>query len=159
MKYLVFLTTFLVPALALAQDGASEMPWWGQMLVATAGVVGTALLGFLGRLLNQAFDYLAKKSKLTFLANVDEVVMGYVTKLYNEEIRHVKAAAADGKLTKEEKKRFAKIAVEQAKEHFGYKTLGQVFGSKVDDALGSRVEKAVTIAKNAGKAVKAAANP
>ena len=140
----------------LFDEIATNMPWWGQALVAVAGVAGSAFFAFLGKVLGKAFDYLAQKSKLAFVANVDEIIMGFVIKLYNAEVEHVKAAAADGKLTKEEKKRFASIVSEQAKEHFGLKTLGQVFGSQVTEVLESRVEKAVTIAQNAGKA---AANP
>ena len=150
-----YLALHLIPTTTLLQEADGG---WQSVLIGLAGVAGTALLGLLAKLFGKGMDYLSKKSKLAFLANVDEIIMGFVVKLYNEEVKHLKASYADGKLTKEERKRFLKIVVEQAKDHFGVKTLGQLFGKNLDTAIESRVEKAVTVAKNAGKAA-ASTNP
>lgn len=155
----VFVLTLLIVGTAGAAEGEGEpMAWWVQALIALASAFGTALLGLLGRLLNKAFDYLAQKSKLAFLGEVDEFLMGYVTLLYNTEVEHAKKAAADGKLTDEEKKRFSAIPVERAKEYFGWDRLSKVLGAGAEDLLASRVEKAKTVATNAGKAARVA-NP
>ncbi len=137
----------------------TEVTWWMQLIIGAAGTFGTVLLAQLGRLLNKLFNYFAHKSNLAFLANVDEYIMGVVTEVYNAEVKHAKKASADGKWTKEEKARFASIPLEKAKQHFSVKKLTQLAGAGVNEFLASRVEKAVTIAKNTGKAARATANP
>lgn len=140
---------------ALAATGDTDVAWWGQALIALASAGGAVLLGFLGRLLNKGFDYLAQKTRISSLAEVDETIMGYVTEVYNSEVKYLKAAAKDGKLSPEEKVQLAKIPVEKAKEHFGVSMLTKLAGSAFESFLASRTENAVTLAKNAGKAARA----
>jgi hypothetical protein len=153
-----FVVTLLIVGTANAADAeGTPIPWWGQALIALASTFGTALLGLLGRLLNQAFKYLAEKTRLAFLGEVDEFIMGYVTLLYNTEVEAAKDAAADGKLTEEEKQKFAAIPVELAKEHFGWNKLSKALGAGAEGWMASRVERGVTVAKNSGKAARASA--
>lgn len=133
---------------------ATELPAWVQILIAVGGTLGTALIALLGKVLDRWADTIAERHKLAFISRIDDHVMGYVTDLFNTEIEALKAAAEDGKLTKEEKDRLKRTVVEVTKRHIGIGALSKVFGANVDTELGARVEKAVTVAKNAGKAVK-----
>jgi len=133
------------------------MAWWQSLLITLATGLGTVLIGLLGRALNKLFNYLAEKSNLAFLGRVDETMMAIVTDLYNTEVEALKAAAADGKLTAEEKAMLKTKAVDSLKSWLGPKgvgELGKIFNGSADAALAAHVEKAVTIAKNAGKLAK-----
>lgn len=148
-------------SVALASEAAAEtpVPWWGKVLIALASAFGTAIVALLARLLNRLFAYFARRAKLAFLADVDEVIIGFVSETGNELVEHAKVAAKDGKLTKAERNHFKRIPIRKAKEHFGLEALGELVGSVSEDVidrfLGSRVEKAVTI----DKAVKATSAP
>lgn len=141
-------------ALALGVSTAAdiEVPWWGQLLIVLAGGAGSSLIGLAGRALNKLFDYLAQKTRIAKLAEVDEAIMGFAADVYQGEVAHAKAASADGKLSPDEIARFKVIPIEKAKEHFGVSWLGKLLGDTVDSYLASRVERAVVQLKTSGKA-------
>ena len=131
-------------------ETVTDAPWWMQVLLALAGAFGTALMAQLGRLMNKWFDELSERTNMAFLANVAEFIMGYVTKVHQEEVKALKESSVDGKLTPEEKKRLAQIPVDAAKKHFKLSKLVGAFGKDdVDEGLASRVEKAVVATKAA----------
>lgn len=136
-------------ALAVAAGGAADVqvPWWGQVLVAVAGSVSAFILHQLGKLVSKAFDFLAEKTRLTFFAQVDEVIMGFVSELAADKVAKLKAAAADGKLTPDEVAELKSIPMDKVKAIFGEKKLGAHIGEAVDEYLASRVERAVALHK------------
>lgn len=146
------LISILGGGLVLAASAAADiqLPWWAQVLVAVSGTAVTALVSLLGRALNQLFQLLAEKTKLAFLAQVDEHIMGYVSSVSQNEVAKLKAAAADGKLTPAEIAEIKAIPMDAAKELFG-KKLAALLGSAdaVDSFLASRVERAVVALKAA----------
>ena len=137
---------------------SAPMKWWESVLITLATALGGVILNYLRKGLNALFDMLAEKTKLTFLANVDEVVMDVVTDLYAVEVEHAKKAAADGKLTAEEREKFKTIAKDRLSSWLGPKglaKLSEIFSGQSDMVLAAKIEKAVTVAKNAGKAARA----
>lgn len=128
-----------------------DTPVWMELLVPFASVLATALAGLLARLLSKLADDAAEKTNLRFLARVDDVIMDVVTDSLQTKVRQLKAAAADGKLTEEEKAELKSLPVDAVKKHFNMKLLGKLFGGEdlVDEALARKVEKAVLGAKSA----------
>lgn len=133
----------------------TNFPWWGQLIIALAGMFGTAALEFLRRYLSKLGELAAEKTKFAKLGRVDDVIMTAVEDTYTKLVKHAKAAAADGKLSAEEKKKFAQIPLQAAKDAFSIKTLVDVLSTseeKLDEVLDRRVSTAVAAAKRAGKA-------
>jgi hypothetical protein len=129
-----------------------EVAMWG--VPAIVALVG-ALKGWswVRGKLNELFDFLAMKTKLGFLANVDEVLVGFATDLYHSEIKLLKA---EGQWNKDTGAKMLEVLKAEAKEHFNLDTIGRVMGT--DNPAGlidSRAEAAVIEAKRRG----AAANP
>lgn len=149
-------------SLILAQ-AETDVTWWQQALIALAGTAGTAVLGALAWAMRRLFDWLSEKTKLEFLSRVDDLALDVVTELWNSEVRHLKAAAADGKWTSGEKKKIAKLAVTTLKSYLGERGMKKLAwvvtgdGSTIHKLLRSKIEKAVTTAKNAGKAARGGA--
>jgi hypothetical protein len=150
MKYLSVLVL-------TAEDGGFN---W---LPIVLGVVGAmvAVVGlfkgwqFLRDKIGQGFDYLAMKTKLGFLANLDEVLVGFAMDLYHSEIKLLKE---QGKWTSDTGALMLQKLKEKAKQHFGMNALAAIAGSgstdDVDSFLASRGEAAVVEAKARGKASK-----
>jgi hypothetical protein len=131
----------------------TEIPWWGQLLITAGSAFGSLLLALGARYLGKLTSYLAEKTKLGFIANVDEVLMGVVTDLYNTQVEHWKAAAKDGKLTDQEKAQAKALALAWAKRLLDWEHVEAVFGkADAEDALKQRIELAVTKAQLAGSA-------
>ena len=129
-------------------------PWWHLVLVDVLIGFGAIVLGLLGRALTVAFDWMAEKTKLSFLARVDDALMDIVSELYTTEVEHAKKARSDGKLTQEEKDRFKTLAAEGLKQWMGTKglaQLGKIFNGSAEHAIKAKIEKAVAVSKNAGK--------
>jgi hypothetical protein len=129
-------------------------PWWHMLLVDVLIGLGAVAMGLLGRALTVVFDWLAERTKLSFLARVDDAAMDIVTDLYAKEVEHAKKAKADRKLTKEEREKFASIAAVSLKSWLGTKglaQLGKIFSGSAEDAIKAKIEKAVAVSKNAGK--------
>jgi hypothetical protein len=163
LRYLLNVCIFLALTLwasfafALAAPDPDVTPGWVSVLIGLASVLGTALLALLKWALGKLFDFFAEKSKLVFLAQIDEVLMGIVTDLYNTQVEHWKNANEDGKLSDAEKARAKDLAVESLKAVFDPEKLEALFnaaGGDLDKALGARVELAKTAAQNAGKAAR-----
>ncbi|HET6496685.1 MAG TPA: hypothetical protein VFH61_15115, partial [Thermoleophilia bacterium] len=77
-------------------------------------------------------------------------------------VEALKAASADGKLSADEKVHLKQIAVASLKSWLGPKgmaEIGKIFNGSTEAAIAAHVEKAVTIAKNAGKMAKSANPP
>ena len=163
--FIVVFGVWLVPVVAFAQEVASsttEVPWWLQAIIAVSGVAMTFIMNLARKYFGKLMDLAAQKTKLTFLAQVDDVVMSKVAELWQVEIKAIKAAAKDGKLTAEEKDVFRDKAIAWSKSLLDVSLLADVFGGadNIDGALSAVVEKHVVLAKNAGKIAKAAAkNP
>ena len=100
------------------------------------------------------FDHLAQKTKLGFLANVDEILIGFATDLYRSEIKVLKASGEWNQATKDAM--FGKLK-DKAKEHFGFASLAALAGggspAEVESFVSSRANLAIDEAKNRGKAV------
>lgn len=147
--------TQLVPHLVLAADAAKDiaLPAWAQAAIAIGGLLATALGAALGRALHaaltQLFAFLAQKTKIAKLAELDGVVYGFVAEVAQAEVAAAKEAAADGKITPEEAAKFKQIAIDKVKEHFGLAHLADLLGDQLESYLGSRVEKAVVDQKAA----------
>lgn len=148
---LAFALGAAVAAIAVGADGVA-VPWWGQLLIVLAGGAGSSILALLGRALGKLFDYLAQKTRIAKLAEVDEAIMGFCSEVYQDGVAQAKAASADGRLTKDEIDRFAAIPIEKAKKLFGTSWLGKLLGDSVDAYLRSRVERSVVALKTSGKA-------
>lgn len=160
-RILAFVAVMAISVIAFGQDGSADAvkPWESFLIDIFAGG-GTILLGGIGWLLKKLFDFLAEKTKVGLLAQVDDYLLGIVTHLYNSQIEHWKTAKSDGKLTRAERDEAARLAIESAKQFFDLDQLSKLFGQNVDSGIAQRVELAVTRAKNAGAAAKGpAANP
>ena len=161
----VILTVCALPIMAYGQElvivpptPTDTVPWWMHMLIAASGIVGAFILNWVRKYFGHLMNLAAEKTNLAFLSRIDDLVMNKVSDLWQSEIKALKAAAKDGKLTKEEKAQFTKIAVDGLKSLLDFKLLTGLFGDQIDGALGSIVEKHVVQAKLSHKAV-AAANP
>lgn len=160
----VFALAVLIGAPALAGDGtlATELPTWAQVLIAFSGVIGTVILGLLGRLLAALASYAAQRTHIAKLDTVDDHIMAVVTDLWQAEVKHLKESAADGKLTSEEKAKFKKIAVDRVLSQFGASALGGLFGAAdtaLADKLGERLEFNLANVKRANVAAAKTADP
>lgn len=141
-------------ALMLGQTIAATgdaIPWYAHVLITLAGAAGTALIGLTARALGKLFDYLAAKTRIAKLAEVDEIIMGYVSQTYQAEVKQLKEAAEDGKLSPEEVERLQRIPVEKLKEQLGIGPLTKLLGDGFESYLQSRVERAVVAHKVAGQ--------
>jgi hypothetical protein len=133
-------------------------PTWAYILIGLGMTFGGAAIALLGKLLGKLTDYLATKTGLHFLAEVDEVLMGVVNTVYQDQVEPWKRASADGKLTKVERENAKEIAIASLKKSFSLDALEGLFdaaGEDLHQALGHRVERAVSAAKNSGKAARA----
>jgi len=153
---LIVLMVWLLPALGFAQGAGTttELAWWVQAIIAVAGVLGTVVLNLLRKYFGQLMDLAAQKTKLAFLAQVDDVVMNKVSELWQTEVKVLKAAASDGKLTPLEKARMKKKAVDWANDLLDVKQLLGIFGDHVNAALGNVVDANVVTAKNLARVPK-----
>lgn len=153
----------MFPTVAFAQATAAvasaDAPWWQKMLLTAFAAFGTAVAGLLGKLLHYLADLAAQKSKLAWLARLDESIMAVVNGLAATVVQSAKQKTADGKLTKAEAEQFKRDAVQALKNIFTVKTLMKVLGAQTSDeldkALGDRVEVAVTRTKALAAAGKA----
>ena len=107
--------------------------------------------------IDTGFDYLAEKTKLSFLANIDEVLVGFAVDLYHSEIKALKAS---GKWDDETRSLMLGILKTKAKAHFGFGVLAKVIGSgseaDVESFVAGRAQSAIVEAKARGKAAKKA---
>lgn len=160
---LVAFAAFFAPAVALAQDAAPAAEGFNWLPLVLGGLGAAVMLvsalggwKWLRQKIDQGFDYLAMKTKLGFLANVDEILVGFALDLYHSEIKLLKAEGRWGPETGA--KVLAKLK-EKAKQHFGLEMLSGLAGggseAEVDSFLSSRAESAVVEAKNRGRAAKA----
>ena len=157
MKKLLAILIVTTPMAAHAATDPDATPGWVTVMITLAGIFGTAILALLKWGLSKLTDYLASKSKLVFLAQLDEYLMGIVTHLYETQITHWKAANADRKLTEVEKENAKHLAIISLKRMVDPELLEQLFGTDtVDQDVGiqQRVELAKTRAENAGKAAR-----
>jgi hypothetical protein len=128
-----------------------------------AGVV--AIVAFFGGWalmrgkLGGLFDWLAQQTRIKKLSELDEMLVGFAMDLYQAEIKELKEASADGKLSKEDADRMMRILVAKAKQHFGadfFKGFVASAGLDAMDAfIRSRGERAVVQAKGIGAEVAA----
>ncbi len=156
MSYLIITLALMTPSVVIAQDvGTSEIPGWLQAIIFFACAFGTFILEIARRYFGKAMDLAAQKTKLAFLAQIDDVVMSKVMELWQIESEALKAAAEDGKLTQAEKDDLKNKAIDWAKSLLDPQLLVNLFGAgNVDKALGTVVEKSVLRTKSATAAVK-----
>ena len=155
---LVLLTIFL-PSLALGQalnPDDTELPVWARIVIMLVCTFGAYVLNVIKGYFSKAMDLAAQKTKLAFMAQVDDVVMMKVGELWQTEVKALKAAAADGKLTAAEKEDLKNRAREWAKSLLDAQLLISLFGnmSSADLAIDAMVERQVVKLKLAGKSVK-----
>lgn len=125
-----------------------DFTWWQDALIAIAGAGGTFILGLITKGITHGVEWLARKAKLAFLEELDDMAIAFVVDLYNSEVEAAKEAAKDGKLSPEEKARFKQIVIDKLTAHFGLRKLWSMFrGNNLDSALSAVVEKAVTKSK------------
>ena len=139
--------------LILAQyAGEESFNWLPLVVFGVTGVV--ALVGmfkgwkWLRSKLDELFDFFASKTKLQFLANVDEVLVGFAVDLYDSQIKHLKAEGRWNDTTGGE---MLDILKGKAKDHFGFDSLARLAGGgspeEVDAFVKSRAETAVKRSK------------
>ena len=129
------------------------------VLAGVAGVVSLAAafgaFKFLRAKLNALFDFLAVKTKLGFLASLDEILVGFATDLYRSEIKILKASGRWDSSTQAE---MFDVLKNKAVQHFGFDALATMVGSgssmEVAELVSSRAHTAITEAKSRGKAAK-----
>lgn len=144
----------LLPAMGFAQeaapieDGTTMIAGWLQAVIALACTFGTYLLEVLRRYLTKVTDLAAQSTKLAFLNQVDDIIMNKISELWQTEVKAMKRASADGKLTPTEKAALKQKAVDWTKSLLDARLLTGLFGVNVDGALGSIVDGNVVRAKN-----------
>lgn len=155
-----------VPFAVFAADAAvggmppEANPWWHIVLVNVLIGFGSIVLGLIGKGLTLAFDWLAEKTKISFLARVDDALMDIITEIYATQVEHAKAAAKDGKLSKEEREKFKSLAISSLKSWLGVKgikKLGAIANGFTETSIRGKVEKAIAVSKNAGKLARSSA--
>ena len=159
MLFFLQALAFLVPAQA-DLPGPDAVPVWAYVLIGVGMTFGGALIALLKIGLGKLTDYLADKTGLLFLTKVDEMLLGIVTAVYQDQVEGWKKASADGKLTKAECELAKATAISSLKRAFKVEELEDLFDVAADDlneAIGHRVELAKTKAQNAGKAARAGA--
>ncbi len=151
---LLFLTCS--PAIAAQESGG--FPWQSFYVWIVPALV--ALLGFidawkgLRKGLGVVFDWLAAKTHIRALAELDEVLVGFAIDLYQRQIKELKAA---GGWNKDSKARFLEILVDQALAHFGVGSLRDLVFEDSKGAphprtfLRSRAQVAIATAKARGR--------
>lgn len=152
---LPFLLVFLscTPVFA-ASDGG--VPWFSLLSWAVPAIV--AALGFfnawkvLREGLNVAFDWLASKTHLRALAELDEVIIGFAIDLYQREIKVLKEEAGWNRKTKAA---MLRVLIDRTKAHFGLETLAALFATgaaaNLDGFIRSRAQAGITTAKARGR--------
>jgi hypothetical protein len=126
-------------------ESTTEVGSWFEILFTIVGGVVAILTPFIAKYVNKLAEFTAEKTKYAILGRVVKVVLGEGQKLVVEEVEHAKAASKDGKLTPEEKKKFAELARDRAIALVGAENLEKVFGGpeEAKKAVGSQVELAV----------------
>lgn len=154
---ITFALCTMFASVALAADAAvAQDPWWHLALVDVFIGIGGIVLAFIGKNMGKLFDYLAEKSKLSFIARVDNLIMEVVMGIYADERAAMIAARSDGKITKEEKNKLKLIAIDRIKGLIGLDGLAKLTGLftaepvQLSLALSQKVESAITMWKNAG---------
>lgn len=148
-----------LPELVLGQAAAEvPTPWWIYAITGGVTILGGLGVWSLARgKLGALFDWLAHKTHLGFLSNVDEVLVGFAKDLYHSEIRVMKAS---GRWDKATQQHMLGILVKKAKQHFGLGALMKITAGEgdegVDDYLRSRAHVAVSEAKARGRVAKGA---
>lgn len=87
--------------------------WWVPMLGTIATVLGSLVVYFIRKLINRA---VAKMDLCDAEKEAVQAVLAGMAKAQNEVVRDAKAAAADGKLTKDEIAHARRVAIDHAKE-------------------------------------------
>lgn len=104
--YFALLVFTLVPAVAFAADGGGGSEWVKWIPTIVGGVVAiVAFFGLFGKLrglIDQAFDWLAEKTKVDFLGQVDEILVGLFMEEWDAINKWLNEATADGVVTKQE---------------------------------------------------------
>lgn len=153
LRTLMFIAALLLPAFAFAQD-AEVLPGVPHDLVST---IITALmpvflagLAWLGVKLSSWISSQTENALVeNALLRVQHLAFTVVKDLSQTVADAYKAAAADGKLTKDEAKAIKRTAVGTLKSYLGKKGLKELTaatgleGGALDDFLGSTVESAV----------------
>jgi hypothetical protein len=143
----------------LAPTAPTGDPWWAEPLVYVFVGFGGVLIAGLRKILAPVFEWLASKTHLAFVARIDDAALDIVTDIYNNEVEAVKASAPGNRLSKEQREKYNKIARDTLKGYIGSKggkKLLEVAGGQenVEAFLRAKIEKAVTVAQNAGKAAR-----
>jgi len=143
-----------------AADGAAPAadPLWVQVLIGLFITAGGTVLSGLAWVLKRLFDWLAEKTKWTFMSRIDDLALVIVTDIYNRTVKKLKTDQG-GKLTEAQKATYwleAKNSLRQWITPKGIARAVAILGGNdaADKYLGAVVNKAVTVAKNAGKAAR-----
>lgn len=143
-------------AMAQAASDATMIAADNDWLVKLSIVFGNVLMAAVSWLLTT----LQKRVKGEWASGVISRSAAFVSialrELYQTEIQAIKEARADGKLTDEEKARFAQIAIDKAKSYLGAKGLGELLkilgtGEKVDQFLKATLEAGIAAEKSAAR--------
>lgn len=165
MKKFIILSILLFPSICFADTVKPEdSSVWLSVLAETLPWVVTTLLlpgvAWLSKKLAGLIDRNIETKLLSkALTLVNVVVSGVVTSLSQELADAFKEAAADGKLTKEEKKELKELALERIKDLLTsgdtWGILIGAFGSeeKVEEFVAGEIEKSVRFTKEVNKLV------
>lgn len=161
--FLLLAVTLLVPFAAMAQAvttdaGDTVLPMWAQFAIGVGSLVGGYVVKVFRTYLGKLGKLAAEKTKLAFLDHVDDIISAKVMQLWQDEVKLLKDASADGVWTSAEKKAMQQKAIDWAKSFLDASMLVSIFtnNANADKALGNMVDRAVVKAKIAGKIAKAA---
>jgi len=87
--------------------------WWVPMLGTIATVLGSVIVYLIRKLINKA---IAKMDMCEAEKEAVQAILAGMAKAQNDVVREAKAAAADGKLTKDEIASARSVAIDHAKE-------------------------------------------
>src|SRR5690606_17757922 len=105
--------------------------------------------------LGELFDFLAVKTKMSFLAHVDEVLVGAAGQAYDEGAAWLQAALADGKVQPDEWRDLLERTKRIGKSLIDIETLkGYVGADNVDSYLATRAGHAIASSKARGAGAK-----
>lgn len=165
MKKLIILSILLFPSICFADTIKPEETslWLPVFAEALPWVVTTLLLPGIAWLSKKLAGLIDRNIETKLLSKaltiVNVVVSGVVTSLSQELADAFKEAAADGKLTDEEKTKLKKLALERIKDLLTsgdtWSILLGAFGSeeKVEEFVAGEIEKSVRFTKEVNKLV------
>ncbi len=130
------------------------------VLLSVAAPLATFGIVWLGDKLGDLILHRVKNEQLRrLLLRLDDMVLTVVKELHQTVVADLKAASADGRIDREERRRIKETAVRQVKTYLGAQGLEDLASSlgvwdmAVDDLIGSKIEATVHDLKTSAAAM------